>query len=67
VDYFSEAEQAHCHIYTYPYKLKSYKKITSYIPGGLLKCVREVSLYDERPFDHEFSLRISQSFPLLEK
>lgn len=27
---------------------------------------QEISLFDERPFEHEFFLRISQSFPLLE-
>ncbi|CAF0981930.1 unnamed protein product [Rotaria sordida] len=36
-------------------------------PGGLFKCVRQVSLYDEYPFEHEFFLRIQKSFPLMEK
>jgi hypothetical protein len=66
VDYFSAAEEGHCHIYSYPYKLKSYEKITNNFPGGLFKCVREVSLFDERPFEYEFFLRITQSFLLLE-
>ncbi|CAF0748358.1 unnamed protein product [Rotaria sp. Silwood1] len=35
--------------------------------GGIFKSVREVSLFDERPFEHEFFLQIAQSFPFLEK
>ncbi|CAF3157053.1 unnamed protein product, partial [Rotaria sp. Silwood2] len=31
------------------------------------KYVTEVGLYDERPFEHEFFLRIAQSFPSMEK
>ena len=36
-------------------------------PSGLFKCVREISLYDDRPFEHEFFVRIAQAFPLMEK
>ncbi|CAF4684620.1 unnamed protein product, partial [Rotaria sp. Silwood2] len=50
-----------CHIYSYPYKFNVYKNITNNFPGGLYKCVREMSLMDERPFEHEFFLRIAQS------
>ncbi|CAF0921360.1 unnamed protein product [Rotaria sp. Silwood1] len=67
VDYFPKARQGQCHIYSYPYKLKNYDKITNNFPGGLFKFVRDVSLYDERPFEHEFFLRISRSFPYMEK
>ncbi|CAF3102758.1 unnamed protein product, partial [Rotaria sp. Silwood2] len=35
-------------------------------PGGLYEYVRQVSLFDEKPFEHEFFLRIQKSFPLLE-
>ncbi|CAF3370041.1 unnamed protein product, partial [Rotaria sp. Silwood2] len=35
--------------------------------GGLFKCVYEVSLFDDRPFEHEFFVRIAQAFPLLKK
>ncbi|CAF3824985.1 unnamed protein product, partial [Rotaria magnacalcarata] len=67
IDYFQEHKRSQCHIYSYPYQLKHYDDITNNFPGGLFKCVREVSLYDENPFEHEFFLRIAQSFPLLEK
>ena len=65
VDYFSESEDGQCHIYSSPYIGKEYKNITNHFPGGLFQYVREISLFDERPFEHEFFLRISQSFPMM--
>ncbi len=53
------------HIYSYPCTKKYYGKITNNFPGGLVKCVREISLLDERPFAHEFFIRIAQAFPFL--
>jgi len=67
VDYFSEALEGQCHIYSYPYTLKEYNNITNNFPGGLFECVREISLFNERPFEHEFFLRIAQSFPLIKE
>jgi hypothetical protein len=71
-DYFQkikvgQIEYSQCHIYSYPYKLIYYNNLTNNFPGGLFQCVREVSLFDQHPFEHEFFLQISQSFPLLEK
>jgi hypothetical protein len=67
VDYFQEARYGQCHVYSYPYKSKYYDKITNNFPGRLFECVRIVSLFDERPFEHEFFLRIAQSFPIMKK
>jgi hypothetical protein len=67
VDYFPETEKGQCHVYSYPYQLRQYNNLTNNFPGGLFKCVREVSLFDEHPFEHEFFLRIAQSFPLMKK
>ncbi|CAF3166347.1 unnamed protein product [Rotaria sp. Silwood2] len=67
VDYFPKVKNGQCHIYSYPYKLIHYDNITNSFSGGLFKCVRKVSLYDERPFEHEFFLCISQSFPFIKK
>ncbi|CAF4520899.1 unnamed protein product, partial [Rotaria sp. Silwood2] len=36
-------------------------------PGGLYTYVRVVLLLDERPFEHEFFLRIQKSFPFMEQ
>jgi hypothetical protein len=67
VDYFSEAADGQCHIYSYPYTWEEYNNITNNFPGGLFKCVREIELFDERPFEHEFFIQIEKSFPLLKK
>jgi hypothetical protein len=67
VDYFSKAAVGQCHIYSHPYTLKYYNNITNNFPGGIFECVREISLFDERPFEHEFFLRIAQSFPLIKE
>ncbi|CAF4433860.1 unnamed protein product [Rotaria magnacalcarata] len=47
-------------------KLNYYDDITNNLPGGILKYVRKVSLFDEHPFEHEFFLRIAQSFSMME-
>ncbi|CAF4929323.1 unnamed protein product, partial [Rotaria sp. Silwood1] len=65
VDYFQEEPYSLCHIYLYPGQLKYYYTVTNNFPGVLFTCVRKISLYDERPFEHEFFLRIAQSFPIL--
>ncbi|CAF4259708.1 unnamed protein product, partial [Adineta steineri] len=65
-DFFPDAKQSECHIYTYPYKMKYYNNITNNFPGGLFESVRVVSLFDEHPFEHEFLRRIVQSFPFME-
>ncbi|CAF4241491.1 unnamed protein product [Rotaria magnacalcarata] len=67
VDYFSEIQRGECHIYSYPYEWKEYHKITNNFPGGIFKHVCEISLFDERPFEHNFFSRISQSFPFVKK
>ncbi|CAF3894576.1 unnamed protein product [Rotaria magnacalcarata] len=67
VDYFTDTQRGQCHIYSYPYTLNEYYKITNNFPGGLYKCVTKISLYDERPFEYKFFLRIAQSFPYLKE
>ena len=67
VDYFSKAKIVRCLIYSYPYNLKYYDNITNHFPGGLFKNVSKISLFDEYPFEHEFFIRIAQSFPLMKK
>ncbi|CAM4845391.1 unnamed protein product [Rotaria magnacalcarata] len=59
-------EKEHYHIYSYPYKLHYYDDITNNLLGGIFKYVRKVSLLDEHPFEHEFFLRIAQSFSMME-
>ncbi|CAF4309781.1 unnamed protein product, partial [Rotaria sp. Silwood2] len=65
VHYSRDKKVGRCHIYSLPYTMKHYKNITNNFPGGLFKCVREISLSDGRPFEHEFFIRIAQAFPFL--
>ncbi|CAF1330049.1 unnamed protein product [Rotaria sordida] len=65
IDYFPKIHRFLCHIYSYPYTLMYYQKITNNFPGGLFTYVHHISLYDERPFEHEFFLQIAKSFPFI--
>ncbi|CAF1083142.1 unnamed protein product [Adineta steineri] len=47
--------------------MRYYTGISNSFPGGLFEHVRTVSLFDERPFEHEFFLRIQKSFPFMEE
>jgi hypothetical protein len=67
IDHFQEKEYSQCYIYSYPYKWKVYNDITNHFQGELFTSVTEVSLSDERPFEHEFFLRIAQSFPFMKE
>ncbi|CAF1168958.1 unnamed protein product [Rotaria sordida] len=67
VNHFLEENQAQCHVYSYPSQIQYYQRITNHFSGGIFKYVRLISLYDEHPFEHEFFIRISQSFPFIEK
>jgi hypothetical protein len=67
VDYFSKEGYGQCHIYSYPYPSIHYHNITNNFPGGLFNNVEEITLFDERPFEHEFFIKISQAFPFLKK
>ena len=47
--------------------MTTYENITNNFPGGFFPCVREVSLFDERPYEHQFFLRLSKAFPFLRR
>ena len=66
VEYLLESNKGQCHIYSYPSQMTYYNGITNRFPGGLYQDVRVVSLFDEKPFEHEFFLRIQKSFPFME-
>jgi hypothetical protein len=67
VDYFQEEQYSYCHIYSYPYRMNFYDNISNNFPGGLFTNVHRVSLFDERPFAHEFFIQIQKSFPLMKE
>jgi hypothetical protein len=65
IHYFPYDLMYQCHIYSQPYTINCLYGLTNSFPGGLFKFVHKVLLYDEHPFEHEFFIRIAQSFPLL--
>ncbi|UJR29789.1 hypothetical protein I4U23_017335 [Adineta vaga] len=67
IDHFPYLNQSQYHIYTYPSQMSFHPNISNQYPGGYYPTVRLISLYDEKPFEHEFFLRISQLFPCVEK
>lgn len=64
---FQKQKSGGCHVYSYPYTLSYYHNIANNFPGGLFECVREISLYDECPFEYEFFIEIAQAFPFIQK
>ena len=67
VDYFIDKKEGECRISSNRSEMQYYQKVSNHFPGGLYQHVYMVFLYDERPFEHEFFLRISQSFPLMKE
>jgi hypothetical protein len=65
IDHFQR--HSRCHIYSYPYEWKIYSGITNNFRDGLFTNVTRVSLCDEHPFEDEFFLRISNSFPFMKQ
>lgn len=63
VDYFGEEGNAHCHFHTYPLLSTEYEYISNNFRGELFPHVQYVKLFDERPFEHSFFMRIAHSFP----
>ena len=63
IDYFPKNQTGQCHMYSYPYTLTQYNGISNDFPGGSFNCMREITLFDERPFEHEFFMRIARAFP----
>lgn len=67
IDYFPKDRTGQCHMYSHPYRSIHFNDITNHFPGGLFNCVRDITLFDERPFEHEFFMRIALAFPFLQQ
>ncbi|CAF3389172.1 unnamed protein product [Rotaria socialis] len=67
MDRFLDRGECQYHIFTYPSQISYYQYLSNQFPGGYYPYVRMVSLFDEYPFEHEFFLQITQSFPFIEK
>ena len=66
-DYFPEAKQVKYNLYSLPSLNPCFHGISNRFLGGRFNYVREVTLYDEKPFECEFFVRIEKSFPLMEQ
>jgi hypothetical protein len=65
---YSTVDMGQCHIYSLPFTLERMDTFTNKFPGGLFMTVRHFVAYDMwHPFEHDFFVRISQAFPLLNK
>jgi len=69
VNYYHHAQPTSCNIYSYSCTniIEYYFNITNNFPGGLFMNVKSITLYDEYPFEHEFFIQISQSFPIVKR
>ncbi|UJR29226.1 hypothetical protein I4U23_010440 [Adineta vaga] len=65
-DFFPVRKLAQYHFYSYPSETPYYLNITNHFPGGLFEYVRKISLYDERPFEHNFLVQVSRSLPFVQ-
>lgn len=66
--YFPEVGNIRYHFYTSTFPNKYFSGVSNNrFPGGRFNHVRRVSLYDEKPFENEFFVRIERSFPLMEQ
>ncbi|CAF1473128.1 unnamed protein product [Adineta steineri] len=56
-----------CHIFSLPFAFDYLGYIGNAFPPIDFSCVRELTVDDEIPFEHEFFIRIARFFPLLKK
>ncbi|CAF1498670.1 unnamed protein product [Rotaria sordida] len=55
-----------CHVYSLPFNMERIYNITHKFPGGMFMNVRVLCVFDyDRPFEHDYFVKISRSFPLL--
>jgi hypothetical protein len=67
INYYPQSQMASCNICSHSCTntMKYYFNITHNFPGGLFKNVKKISLFDECPFEPEFFIQISKSFPII--
>jgi len=65
VNYFPEAIQDSCHIYSCPFISRSYENIANNFSDGIFTCISEISLFNKHSFEHEFFARIAESFSFM--
>ena len=67
VDYFPEEAQVQQHFYSSSFLSQHFSGVSNRFPAGRFNHIRKVSLYDEKPFEHHFFVRLERSFPLMEQ
>ncbi|CAF1384979.1 unnamed protein product [Rotaria sordida] len=65
IDSYSGGLEAICHIYSLPFTFSRLGIITTHFPMIVFDTVTHLSAYDMIPMEHEFFIRISQTFPML--
>jgi hypothetical protein len=63
LDAFPDSGHGQCRIYTSPYSSMEYYGVSNNFASEVFVNVRNVTCFDERPFEHSFFLRLAQSFP----
>ena len=58
--------RANAHIYSLPYPFKRFDCMTSAFQGGKFDQVRELIMFDRRPFEHRLFQIIARDFPVLQ-
>lgn len=65
---YNVLSQGHCHLYSLPFTMDHFRIHSHRFPGGSFASVRYLYAQDfVNPFEHEFFVRIAQSFPSLER
>ncbi|CAF4397547.1 unnamed protein product, partial [Adineta steineri] len=55
----------YCHIYSTPFQMARFRALSNSFRGQDFSSVIELSLFDTRPFEHDFFEWLSQACPLL--
>ncbi|CAF0855047.1 unnamed protein product [Adineta steineri] len=64
IDHFSDGF-GYCHIYSTPFQMTRFRALSNSFRGQDFSSVIELSLFDTRPFEHDFFEWLSQACPLL--
>ncbi len=63
--YSTTAPLTMCHIFSFPYAFDRLEMVSNEFPNVIFNNVTFLWVQDSVPFNHEFFLRIAQSFPML--
>ena len=58
--------EGNCHVYSLPYQFNEFLYLNNSFQGGKFDKVRFLSMFDQRPFEHQLFEIISKDFPCLQ-